>query len=162
VEWTLEHIHVLAGTPWWASITIAAVVFRIVQFYPTVLAADNGARMAAITPYTKPIQEKMKAAMASGDKNLAAQTQQELQRIYKKSGIKIWKSFTPLLGGLIGFGSWRILRGMSDLPVPGLETGGLLWFQNLAIPDPLFLLPLATSVIMHFVFKVSFSSLSAN
>ena len=36
------------------------------------------------------------------------------------------------------------LRGMANLPVESLQTGGTLWFTNLAATDPIFLLPILT------------------
>ena len=37
------------------------------------------------------------------------------------------------------------LRGMTDVPVQSFKTGGALWFNDLTISDPFFLLPLLTT-----------------
>ena len=60
----------------------------------------------------------------------------------------------PALQMFAGYGTFVLLRGMAKLPVPGLETGGLLWFHNLALPDPYFLLPLGTAGVLHWVLRV--------
>ena len=82
------------------------------------------------------------------------QVRQEMQMINKRAGIKLWKSFVPAIQMFTGYGTFMILRGMARLPVPGLEHGGVLWFHNLAVPDPFFILPLATAGILHWVLRV--------
>jgi YidC/Oxa1 family membrane protein insertase len=155
IEWLLEHVHILAGTPWWVSITLTAFVVRAVLFKPYMDAAENGARMATIMPLTKPVTEKMKAAAALGDSQTALQLRSELQSINARAGIKLWKSFVPMVQIFAGYGTFVLLRAMSNLPVPGFETGGALWFQNLALPDPFFLFPFATATVLHWVLRVS-------
>lgn len=154
VEWMLEHIHILCGTPWWGSIALTAVTFRLLFFKPFISASDNNAKMSTIAHITKPLQQKMSEASRAGDTQKALQIRQEIQMIHKRAGIKVWKSMTPLLQGLVGYGTFVLLRAMSKLPVPGLEGGGLLWFPNLTIPDPYFILPLATAGILHLVLRV--------
>ncbi|CAG8727356.1 4072_t:CDS:2, partial [Racocetra fulgida] len=39
------------------------------------------------------------------------------------------------------------VKKMAEFPVPGFENGGALWFQNLTIPDPYYILPLLISTI---------------
>jgi len=157
MEWLLEHIHVYAGTPWWVSITLTAIVVRIVLFRPYVAAAENGARMQAILPITKPISDKMTEAFRNKDNDAVQQLRTELSRINARAGVKYYKSFAgPLLQGVAGFGTFFLLKAMSKLPVPGLETGGMLWFTNLAIPDPYFIFPFATATVLHWVLRVSF------
>jgi YidC/Oxa1 family membrane protein insertase len=54
----------------------------------------------------------------------------------------------------ITLGFFRLFQGMAALPVPSLETGGILWFQDLAAADPLYILPIISSSILYFVMKV--------
>jgi YidC/Oxa1 family membrane protein insertase len=154
MEWIIEHIHVYAGTPWWGTIAITAILVRAAMFYGYIGSADNAARMATVAPLTKPLYEKMRAASGNSDTTEVMRLRQELQIIQRRAGIKLMKSFVPLLQVPVGYGSFMLLRGMAKLPVPGLETGGILWFQNLAIPDPFFLLPIATAGVLHLVLRV--------
>ncbi|KUJ17505.1 uncharacterized protein LY89DRAFT_549218, partial [Mollisia scopiformis] len=153
MEWTLEHIHVYAGTPWWVSITLTAILVRAVLFKPYIAAAENGARMATIAPLTGPVTAKMQAASAMGDVDQAMQLRGELQRLHKRAGVKVWKSLVPMLQVFAGYGTFVILRAMSRVPVPGLETGGFLWVQNLTVPDPFWILPVATAGVLHWVLR---------
>jgi YidC/Oxa1 family membrane protein insertase len=155
MEWVLEHVHVLAGTPWWASIALTALIVRLALLYPNFMGTDNAARMAIVAPLAKPLMEKMKDASRLGDTAETMRIRAELQMMNKRAGVKYWKALVPLLQAPIGFGTFFLLRGMANLPVPGLETGGTLWFSNLTVPDPFFLLPLATAGVLHMVIRVS-------
>lgn len=158
MEWTLEHVHVLSGTPWWVSISLTALLVRGVLFYPYIGAAENGARMSATSHLTKPIMEKSKEAMLAGDETTSQQLRAELMRINKRAGIAYWKSFAPMLQIVPGMGTFFLLKAMANLPVPGLETGGALWFYNLAIPDPYLLFPIMTATVLHWLLRVSSTS----
>lgn len=151
----LEHIHVFAGTPWWLSIGLAAVAWRIVLFKPFIGAAENASRMAAIKPYTAPIQAQMMEAKRRQDTAAMMLHKAELQRMYKQAGVSVFKGLMPAVQIFIGYGTWKLLRQMSEVPVPGLLDGGTLWFYNLSIPDPYYILPLATSAMLHVIIKVS-------
>lgn len=155
MEWTMEHIHVFAGTPWWASITLTAILVRVVLFKSYVDAAENAARMVTIQHIIKPLAAKMNAARVAGDTTAMLQHRSEISRINKRAGISPLKSFVPMLQGFAAYGTFRLLRGMANLPVPGLEEGGLAWFYNLTIPDPYFILPLTTAGVLHWLMRVS-------
>ncbi|EPQ67752.1 hypothetical protein BGT96224_4451 [Blumeria graminis f. sp. tritici 96224] len=153
MEYAIEHLHVYMGGPWWLTITAAAILTRAALFMPYVSAADNAARLAVVSPITKPIMTKMVAAQKAGDQIAFLQYKQEQSLIHRRAGIKAWKAGIPLIQMVLGFGTFRLLNGMAKLPVPGLETGGTLWFANLAAPDPLYLLPMATAATLHWVLR---------
>jgi YidC/Oxa1 family membrane protein insertase len=160
IEWVLEHVHILAGTPWWLSIAITATLVRMVLFKPYVNAAENASRMSKIMPITKPIQQRMMAASRVGDNDAVMACRSELSLINKRAGVSMLKSFVPMVQVFAGYGTFVLLRAMSRLPVPGLETGGILWFHNLAVPDPLLILPIATAGVLHWVLRVRLHCLS--
>ncbi|RKF54383.1 Mitochondrial inner membrane protein OXA1 [Erysiphe neolycopersici] len=153
VEYVMEHLHVYMGAPWWVTITVTAILVRVALFRPYISSAENATRMAIVNPIAKPILDKMMAAQKAGDQAGFFQYKQEQTLIYKRAGVKMWKSGIPLIQMVIGFGTFRLLNGMAKLPVPGLETGGTLWFQNLSVADPLYILPLATAATLHWVMK---------
>ncbi|PBP23628.1 inner membrane protein OXA1 [Diplocarpon rosae] len=153
MEFILEHVHVYAGTPWWLSITLTAILMRAVLFKGYINAAENATRMQVIAPITKPITTKMQEAAAAGNHELTMQLRAELSGINQRAGIKIFRSLVPLLQAFLGYGTFILLRAMSKIPVPGLETGGILWFYNLAVPDPYLFLPIATAGILHWVLR---------
>ena len=49
------------------------------------------------------------------------------------------------------------IRRMANLPVESMKTGGLLWFPDLTIADPYFLLPILCSASMLLTIEVCMS-----
>lgn len=154
VETLLEHVHIYLGTPWWASIGLSILLIRAALFKFYIDAADTAARRQAIKPLEQPISERIKAAQA--EKNVIAlrEVWDERKALYKAAGIIWWKPLVPFVQIPIGFGTFRLMRGMASLPVPGLDVGGFLWIYDLTVPDPFYFLPLATGWAYYHAFKV--------
>ena len=130
------------------------LALRVSLFKFFVGAADTGGRLAIVKPYITDIQARTKAAKLTQDVPALMQASQELRRVYKDANIKSWKLLGPFIQIPFGFGVFRLIRNMVQLPVPGLEVGGLLWFYDLTVADPTYLLPLGTGVATFILFKV--------
>ena len=46
------------------------------------------------------------------------------------------------------------LKGMANTPVESMKLGGLLWFTDLTVCDPLYLLPMLTSITVWATIEV--------
>lgn len=154
VQWLFEHIHVYAGTSMAVSIILTAAAIRIFTFPLVVKASDTAAKMQRLKPIMDPIQAKMKEAMNQKDQLEMARCQREMSKLRREHGVKLRRTMYPLIQIPIGFGSWRVIRNMAFLPIPGMSSAGLLWFPNLCIPDPYFVLPLATGFLQHMSIRV--------
>ncbi|KAH0341908.1 hypothetical protein KCU83_g9494, partial [Aureobasidium melanogenum] len=155
IEWSLEHVHVLSGMPWWASIAATAFLYRLALVPMFMKASENGAKMRAMQPITKPMNDKMMQAMRDGDRITAMTMRQELMQINKAAGVSTFGMLVPsVVQGVFGFCAFRLLRAMANLPVPGLETGGLLWITDLTQTDPYFLLPAIMGGTLHMVMRM--------
>ena len=154
MESLLEHVYVYLGTPWWASIGISILIVRaaLLKFY--IDAADSSARRQAIKHLTDPIDMRIQAARDQKDQGALRKAWFERKVLLNSAGIKWWKSAIPLVQIFLGFGTFRLMRGMSTLPVPGLDTGGFLWILDLTQSDPYFVLPVATAAAYYWAFKV--------
>ena len=154
METLLEHVYVYLGTPWWASIGISMLIIRAVLLKFYIDATDSSARRQLIKPLEEPINARMKAAQAENDRKAYQAAWLERSALHKSAGIVLWKSFAPFLQVPIGYGTFRLMRGMANLPVPGFDTGGLLWISDLTQPDPYYILPIATAAAFYLTFKV--------
>ncbi len=154
METLLEFVYINTGTPWWASIGITMFVVRLLLLKAYFAAADTAARNSLIAQYTEPITARMKAAQRNHDQVGMQKALKEMKDLRASAGVKYWKLFVPMIQIPLGFGAFRLMRGMSYLPVPGLDTGGPLWMHDLTLSDPLFILPIATAVSYYFTFKV--------
>ena len=154
IEYLLEHVHIYTATPWWASIVLTALLVRLALLKSYINAADVSARLSTITELQKPIKARMDAAKATRDREAIVRATEEIRALHRQAGVKLWKLAVPLLQVPIGYGTFRLLRRMSDLPVPGLEDGGFLWMTDLTISDPYMILPAVTGVLLYKTFKV--------
>ncbi len=154
VQTLLEHVHVYSGTPWWGSIILTALFVRLVLLRAYINAADVSARMATINPDIAPIKARLKIAQAAKDTDEMRRITVELRGVFKSANVQTWRVFVPMLQVPLGFGTFRLLRGMAALPVPGLDNGGLLWLKDLTVSDPYFILPIVTGLAFHVTFLV--------
>ena len=54
------------------------------------------------------------------------------------------------------------LRGMTNLPVESMETGGFLWITDLTIADPYIICPLTTSVSTYVMLMIAADGFSTS
>ena len=157
-QWLLEHVHVYTGLPWWASIVGAALVFRAAIFWPSLTAAEHSAKLQVLRKnprYAAAMAEMSAMALKGGTAGQAKAMEARLtmKRMQEAMNVSTWKMFVPMINIPFGYGMFRLLRSMAVLPVPGLETGGILWFTDLTIPDPYFILPMTSAGIMYLIFR---------
>ncbi|KAJ9629286.1 hypothetical protein H2203_001656 [Taxawa tesnikishii (nom. ined.)] len=154
IEWILEHVHVYSGLPWWGSIVTTALLIRVGLFPLVLKSSDVGARQAAMAPLTKPINDRLMAAFAVKDAATVQQCREELKRVYARSGVSPTSLLFPMLSqGVVGYCTFKLMRAMANLPVPGLETGGFGWITDLTQSDPYYLLPALMAASLHIMFR---------
>jgi membrane protein insertase Oxa1/YidC/SpoIIIJ len=160
IQFLIEHIHIWTGLPWWASIVGTGLLVRVALFKPTLSASDNAAKVQKVKPVIDPIRSHMLQQSRTGNSAEIMKSRAELQELYKKHDIKMWRSFVPLLQIPIGYGCFRVVRGMAALPVPGLATESVAWLKDLTVNDPYFILPAMTAGFLYLTFKVGITLLS--
>jgi YidC/Oxa1 family membrane protein insertase len=150
MQYLLESVYVYTGLPWWASIGVVAVAVRLALLKPTFNATQNSQIQQDLRKDPKYVAatDEMKSMMISGNHLAGAEARARVSMMHRAAGFSIWKSAVPLLQIPIGFGMFRLIKGMAALPVPSFESGGVLWFTDLAAADPLFILPIAASIVM--------------
>ncbi|KAI1127868.1 hypothetical protein F5Y10DRAFT_241936 [Nemania abortiva] len=155
-EWLLEHIYVYSGLPWWGSIAAVAFLFRAVMFIPTLRASRHQAKLQKVQgspAYVKAMSDMNDAAFRTKDQAAMMAARTEMRRIMQESGASQWKSMVGLATVPFTFGMFRLLRGMAEIPVPSLETGGMAWFTDLSVADPYFIMPSISVAITLLVLK---------
>lgn len=166
-EWVLEQLHFNAGLPWWAAIAGTAVAIRVAMVYPALIAQQESVKSRAMRedPLYKETQQKFMVTMAMGGQvppQEIMEMRMQMKLLQEKAGVKTWKMFLPMLQFPFVLGSVKLFRAMAALPVPGLDNGGMLWFSDLTIPDPLFILPGVGTVILILSLRVCLPAPSAS
>jgi YidC/Oxa1 family membrane protein insertase len=154
IEFVIEHFHIWGGLPWWASIVGTGLLIRLALLKPMLGAADVSTKIQNLKETTSPIRARMTESAREGKNKEAMEARAELQQVHLKHGVKAYKTFVPLIQVPLGFGCYRVVKGMTSLPVPGLATESVGWIQDLTVADPYFALPAATAFMMYLSFKV--------
>lgn len=154
IETILESLHIYGGLPWWGAAISTAVLLRLAVLKFAMDASDTSAKVASVKHLTQPLQEQIQRCYRENDTVGMQRAQQERKILNETHNIKLMKLAFPLLQLPLSFGAFRVLRGMSALPVPGLDSESFLWLYNITVHDPYFILPVTTGIIMHYTFKV--------
>ena len=129
---------------------IGTVLIRILVFPFVVIAQRNVARLNNNMPQLQKLQEKMSDARRRGDMYDSAALGGEMQKFMKEKNVNPIKNFIPIAFQFPFFMSMFIgLRGMANLPLESMMSGGVFWFHDLTVPDPYYLLPLLTSTTFY-------------
>lgn len=142
IQSTMELLHVHTHLPWWGCIVLLTGILRLAYFPLTIKMQIVGAKVANANKEAKAIQQRIMLCRASGDKVGESQAGVDMMKLYQRTA-------NPFLMFPLGFGQvpiflsmFRGLQGMAMLPLESLRTGGMLWFVDLAAPDPYYLLPI--------------------
>lgn len=145
----------VSHTPWWASIIATTATVRLF-FFPLVVKMNIiGIKIYNIMPETQALQVKLNEAMLSGDAYQSAITKTKIKMLYEQHDVRVIQRLVPTLiqspAFLCLFFTLKNLAGYYKLPA--LATGGALWFTNLTVPDPFFILPAMTSLSMFLLLE---------
>jgi len=150
IQWTLEHIHIYAGLPWWGAIAATAVALRLITFPFYLKASDMQARQAALSSILKPITQRMSECQRAGDNEGVMMAMRQMGAVRKRAGISWSGQLTPIvMQGVLGFCAFRLIRVMCTMPVPGFLDGGFLWLKDLTASDPFLIMPLVMAASVH-------------
>ncbi len=146
----LLYFHEGLGAPWWLSIAMLTIVVRTLLFPLTVKQVRSMRAMQDLRP-------EMERIRAQYRDNRQRQ-QEEMMKLYQERNVNPLGGCLPILVQMpIFIGIFYLIREfggyrLGDRVVPpkyeSFHEGGILWFQNLSDPDPLYLLPIISALTM--------------
>ncbi|XP_037084728.1 mitochondrial inner membrane protein OXA1L-like [Pollicipes pollicipes] len=144
-----EMLHVSAGLPWWGAIAVGTVVIRLCVFPLVVRSQKNAVTMNNNLPRMQALQVRMTEARQMGNEIEASRWTNELIKFMKEKDINPLKSLlVPMAQIPIFVSVFFGLRKMANLPLMSMKDGGMLWFTDLTVPDPYYLLPAVTALTL--------------
>lgn len=150
VQSLLETIHLTTDFPWWGTIVTSTVIIRVCMIPLMVYARRAMVNQINHQPAFNKIKERMQDP--NTDIYEKRQIAREIRDHHNKTQTHPWRLFLPIManGGVLCC-NFFALRQMAAVPVASMKTGGILWFQDLTLADPYFLLPVitATSVFVN-------------
>jgi YidC/Oxa1 family membrane protein insertase len=128
--WLLDKLHSVIGNWGWAIVALV-VVLKIAFYWLNASAYRSMAKMKAVAPKVTELRERYK------DK--PQQMQQEMMRIYREEKVNPLGGCLPILVQMPFFIAlyWVLLSSVEMRQAPWI-----LWINDLAQPDPWFILPI--------------------
>jgi YidC/Oxa1 family membrane protein insertase len=142
----IDGIHNFVGIPYWEAIIIATIATRVLILPIAIKTVQGAARMAAMKPEMQRIQDAMTKDADFEDTKIKLRYQAELQALFKKHKVH------PLRAVMWPFAQFPIFiaffMALKDMGMyyPGFATGGAFWFENLAVADPYYALPVINAL----------------
>lgn len=159
VQNCMEFLHCTWELPWWGAIAIGTLVVRTIIFPLVIVAQRNSAKMNNNMPQMQLLQLKMTEARQSGNAIESARYAQEMMLFMREKGVNPLKNMVvPLAQAPLFISFFMGLRQMANTPVDSMRDGGLFWFQDLTLADPLYLLPLITSATLYLTIEIGTDS----
>jgi YidC/Oxa1 family membrane protein insertase len=120
------------GAPWWLSIMMLTVVVRTFLFPLTIRQVKSMRKVQNLKPAMDELREE--------HRDDPQMLQQEMMKLYRERGANPLGGCLPIFVQLpIFLVLYYTIREFDKLE--SFRTGGLLWFQDLTVYDPLYLLP---------------------
>jgi YidC/Oxa1 family membrane protein insertase len=146
----LLYFHDNLGVPWWLSIAMLTVVVRSVLFPLTVKQVRSMRAMQDL----KPEMDRIRAQYRDNRQK----QQEEMMKLYQDRKVNPLGGCLPILVQMpIFIGIFYVIRQFGGYTVgdrtvpptePSFHDGGILWFQNLSVADPYFILPVLSALTM--------------
>lgn len=128
------------GVPWWLSIALLTVIVRSLLFPLTIRQVKSMRAMQDL----KPDMDKIRAKY----KDNKQRQQEELMKLYQERKVNPFGSCFPLLIQMpIFIGIYVVVRSFGETH-ESFTSGGILWFQDLSVQDPFYVLPIVSAVTM--------------
>lgn len=128
------------GIPWWLSIAILTVIVRSLLFPLTIKQVRSMRAMQDL----KPDMDKIRAQY----KDNKQKQQEEIMKLYQERQINPLGGCFPLLIQMpIFIGMFYVIRSFGETH-DSFTSGGLLWFKDLSVMDPYYVLPILSAVTM--------------
>ncbi|KJZ74514.1 hypothetical protein HIM_06110 [Hirsutella minnesotensis 3608] len=153
MQWVLEHVHVWTGLGWGGSIVVTSLLIRVALLYPQLRSLQFAAINQEMQKDPRSLEAKKLLQQAyAGTSEERMMRRQQYSVINKALRERYNVSSFDVLWGLLPipftFGLFRVLRNMTYIPVPSLETAGFLWFEDLVATDPYYILPVLSTAAM--------------
>ncbi|XP_050774863.1 mitochondrial inner membrane protein OXA1L isoform X4 [Gopherus flavomarginatus] len=155
----LEFLHTDLGLPWWGAIMAGTVAARCLVFPLIVKGQREAAKLNNHLPEITRLTQCMQDAKRSGNQFEFSKSYSELSLYQKAHDVNPMRGFlVPLVQAPIFISFFIALREMAALPVPSMQSGGLAWFVDLTVADPLYVLPLVVTGTMWLILELGAES----
>ena len=138
----VHFVHEMTGLHYAGSIFAATCLIRLVILPLAIRGQRAASRMAHVQPELQVIKQRYEALGTPTHAEQKAFAEQ-MKSLFARYDVKPLASLAaPLIQAPLFIGMFFGMKKMPELYPTEFATGGLLWFTDLTIPDPTYILPL--------------------
>ena len=161
-SWMLELVNVSTGLPWFYTIIAGTFLSRLLLLPFSVKQLRNSAALAPHQPRLVELKEELDRAYKAGDKIGVQRIALKQRKVYAESGVSMLPMLLmPFVQLPVTLGMFFGVKRLCTLPLEQLHWSGVAFLPDLTIPDPYYILPIASAVLMNVQLKVCASPATA-
>lgn len=146
----LEFINVSAGLPWFHTIIAGTVLSRLLLLPFSIKQLRNSAALAPHQPRLIELKEELDKAYKTGDKLAVQRVALKQRKVYEESGVSMLPMLLlPFVQLPVSLGMFFGVKRLCALPLEQLHWSGVSFLPDLTVPDPYYILPIASAVLMN-------------
>ena len=154
-SWMLELVNVSTGLPWFYTIIAGTFLSRVILLPFSVKQLRNAAALAPHQPRLIELKEELEKAYKTGDKLGVQRIALKQRQVYAESGVSMLPMLLmPFVQLPVTLGMFFAVKRLCTLPLDQLHWSGVSFLPDLTIPDPYYVLPIASAVLMNLQLKV--------
>lgn len=143
---SVNAFHDLTGLEYGWSIFGVTVILRLALFPLMVQSQMTTSRMAHVQPELNMMKQRYEA-IGTPSRQDQLQFSKNIKALFAKYQVNPMRAFVaPLVQLPLFMGMFFGLRKMPSIFPEEFSTGGMFWFVDLTVPDPLYILPVASAV----------------
>jgi YidC/Oxa1 family membrane protein insertase len=149
-SWMLELINVSTGMPWFYTIIAGTVFARLLLLPFSIKQLHNSAALAPHQPRLIELKEELEKAYKAGDKLAVQRVALRQRKVYEESGVSMLPMLLmPFVQLPVTLGMFFGVKRLCALPLEQLHWSGVSFLPDLTVPDPYYVLPIASAVLMN-------------
>lgn len=142
----VQFVHEMSGLHYAGSIFATTILLRFAILPVAINAQRAASRMAHLQPELKLMKDRYEALGTPSQAEQKAFADQ-MKGLFKKYEVKPFATFAaPLLQAPLFIGMFFGMKKMPDIFTEQMSTGGIMWFTDLTVPDPTYILPIVCGV----------------
>jgi YidC/Oxa1 family membrane protein insertase len=141
----IHTFHDYTGLEYGWAIVGVTVCMRLALFPVMVSTQQTTSRMAHVQPELQAIKQRYEA-LGTPSRQDQLQFSKTMKALFTKYKVKPFRAFSaPLIQLPLFMGMFFGLKKMPTLFPEELAVGGMYWFPDLTVPDPMYILPIASA-----------------
>jgi YidC/Oxa1 family membrane protein insertase len=146
LETALATMHDMSGLPWWATIIGWTCMIKAFTLPMSIAQIKSSLKLQAIRPIIEPFQQAAKQYQEQGNLQAARIQYLKVRNVMREHQCSPFKTIGYGFGSIPVFiAAFMSIKEICDSKLLSFQNGGALWFQDLTVPDPYYLLPIISA-----------------